>query len=143
MDAPYFYLEREKTMKTFQFKNSFEEIKINERVYKVDLSDDKVRSYQAQFVGLNEKIKELQSKDTTDMSLEEQNDYFNQSKEITKEVIESVLGKDSFDPIYEESGRSLFNMLDLLTFLSDLIGEKTKDRYENKVDKYIKNKKKK
>jgi hypothetical protein len=125
-------------MKSFDFKKSYEEIKINGEIYKVDLSDDKVKEYQKTFNKFFEESQVLQTIDSTKLSNEEQAELFDSSKRLVAETIDVLLGQNVFSLLYEQSGNSLINMIDLVTFLVDIIKNKTSELRDDVMDKYIK-----
>ena len=59
-------------MRKFEFEKSYEEIEINGKPYKVDLSDDKLKEYQIKFQQFFNEAQELQKADVEKTSLEEQ-----------------------------------------------------------------------
>lgn len=128
-------------MREFSFKKSYEEIKINGQLYKFDFSDDKLKEYQKYFNEYYQAAKKFEDVDTSNLSKEEENKYFDDSLNLVKSLVEKLLGEGTFDKTYEDSGRSLLNMVDMITFLSDVIGDKMKSVRDEKYQKYVKNKK--
>lgn len=65
---------------------------------------------------------------------------------VMKKVIESPFGEGSFEKLYEASGHSLMNMVDLLDYLVELVAEKVeqnKARATKAKEKYYSSKRKK
>ncbi|MED4447447.1 hypothetical protein [Bacillus thuringiensis] len=125
-------------MKKFEFKKTYEEVEIAGKVFRIDLNDDKVFEYQESFNKYGKEMQEDSSSDIENFSKEEQKEFFDKQLQRIKEVIEIMLGKDSFEHIYEASGRSIINLAELVTYLSDLIGEKTVNIRDEKKKKYVK-----
>ncbi|PFK54908.1 hypothetical protein [Bacillus thuringiensis] len=125
-------------MKKFEFKKTYEEVEIAEKVFRIDLNDDKVFEYQESFNKYGKEMQEDSSSDIESFGKEEQKEFFDKQLQRIKEVIEIMLGKDSFEHIYEASGRSIINLAELVTYLSDLIGEKTVNIRDEKKKKYVK-----
>lgn len=127
-------------MREFKFKKSYEEIKINEKVYRLDLADDKLTGYQSLFKKYYDKTQEMQKVDVAALDENESLEFINKSKEIVSVLLNAILGEGSFDVIYEESGRSLVNVSDLILYLMDVINERTNSVREDKHNQYLKNK---
>lgn len=130
-------------MRSFEFKKSYEEIKINGEIYKVDFSDNKVLEYQKLFrsfyatsLELNEEGKDINK------TQDQEKEYFDKSLKLVKDTLEGLLGENTFDKIYEQSGKSLINIVDLVTFLADTIQEKMTSLKDEKLEKYVGKKKK-
>jgi hypothetical protein len=129
-------------MREFSFKSTIEEFKINGEVYSIDFADDKVKEYQKTFRSFYDKAMEFQKAINKDVNTtdEEQEEMLEKSKQMTKEIIDSLLGKNKFEIIYEQSGRSLMNVLELVSFLGDVVKEKTEKLTTSHVNKYLGNK---
>lgn len=125
-------------MKKFEFKKTYEEVEIAGKVFRIDLNDDKVFEYQESFNKYGKEMQEDSSSDIESFGKEEQKEFFDKQLQRIKEVIEIMLGKDSFEHIYEASGRSIINLAELVTYLSNLIGEKTVNIRDEKKKKYVK-----
>lgn len=125
-------------MKSFDFKKSYEELKIDGEIYKIDLSDDKVKEYQRAFVDFQVKSQELQIASDKAITPELKEEFMDKSKALVGETIDLLLGGQSFDKLYESSGRSLINMIDLVLFLTEIIKSKTEELKSSTLEKYIK-----
>lgn len=125
-------------MKKFEFKKTYEEVEIAGKVFRIDLNDDKVFEYQDSFNKYGKEMQEDSGTDIESFGKEEQKAFFDKQLQRIKEVIEIMLGKDSFEHIYEASGRSIINLAELVTYLSNLIGEKTVNIRDEKKKKYVK-----
>jgi hypothetical protein len=125
-------------MKSFDFKKSYEELKIDGEIYKIDLSDDKVKEYQRAFVDFQVKSQELQIASDKAITPELKEEFMDKSKALVGETIDLLLGGQSFNKLYESSGRSLINMIDLVLFLTEIIQSKTEELKSSTLEKYIK-----
>lgn len=125
-------------MKKFEFKKTYEEVEIAGKVFRIDLNDDKVFEYQESFNKYGKEMQEDSGANIESFGKEEQKEFFDKQLQRIKEVIEIMLGKDSFEHIYEASGRSIINLAELVTYLSNLIGEKTVNIRDEKKKKYVK-----
>ena len=120
-------------VREFNFKKSYEEIKINGKVYMVDFSDEAIMNYQTSFNKFNKQKNEELSK-----LAENEAEFIEKAREITKDIIDTILGNGSFDVIYIESGKSLFNISELIEYLAEIIGEKVESVRKEKRKKYVK-----
>ena len=114
----------------FKFKKAYEEIMINDQLYTIDFSDEAIMGYQKKFNEFYQKYQALQTK-------EEQDTEFTEAKELMSEVVNAILGENKFDILYLESGKSLYNMMDLVEVLSGLIGDKVENIREKNRQKYV------
>jgi hypothetical protein len=120
-------------VKSFEFKKAYEEVKINGNVYKVELGDEKVKEYQKAFIEFSDESVALQAnKDIT------QEEAFDGAKELVKKFIDVLLGHDAFEVLYEQSGGSILNMIDLVSFLADVVKDKTQTIQSEQLNKYLK-----
>lgn len=118
-------------------------MKINGEIYKLDLSDEKVIEYQKQFSHFYDTSQLLQLEaEKEDITPEERTAFMDKSKKLVTETMDLLLGHGSFEKLYRQSGKSLLNMIDLVTFLTDVIKEKTVTLQDENVSKYLKKKKK-
>lgn len=129
------------TMRSFDFKKTYEEIKINGEVYKIDFSDAKLKEYRKSFNEFYAESQKMQSVNASELVKDDEFKQFDQATGLTKKAIDNLLGDGSFDKLYEQSGRSLFNMMDLVEFLAELVGEKTNKVRNERAHKYTKHKK--
>lgn len=125
-------------MKKFVFDKSYEEVEIAGQVYKIDMSDEKVTEYQKAFKLFYEKVQELSNTDIEKISDEEQIGILTKQKDNMKAFTEIVLGVGAFDKLYELSGRSTVNYMQLLMFISEIFEEKTNNIKADARKKYVK-----
>ncbi|MBM7585850.1 hypothetical protein JOC86_002392 [Bacillus pakistanensis] len=129
-------------MRKFEFQKAYEEIEIAGNVYRVDFSDAKIKEYQQEFFAFQDDIKKLESVDETKLSEEDQWKHFEELKTLVKKIINTVLGEDSFEPLYKAAGKSVMNMLDLVWHLAEIVNDRKTRNLEDKKSKYVKGKKK-
>ena len=125
-------------MRTFEFKKSYEEIKINDEVYKLSYNDENLLKYQKAFRQFQLDAADMQSKIDQIKTADQETEYYEQTKEMVKKTIDLMLGEGSFDKIYEQSDRSIFNMVDLLVYLGEIVEERVKTEKEERLSKYVK-----
>ncbi|WP_342045916.1 hypothetical protein [Bacillus sp. OTU530] len=125
-------------MKKFQFEKVYEEVEIGDKVYRVDFSDDKALEYRAKFNKFYKEAQELEKTDLDTLSDEEQLAIFHKNRENMKEITDVILGEGAFDELYELSGRSTANYMQLLLFLGKVVAEKTEKVKEDARKKYVK-----
>jgi hypothetical protein len=126
-------------MREFSFKSTVEEFKINGEVYSIDFADDKVKEYQKTFRAFYDKAMEMQKRIDAAKAGNGENEekLLEETKAVVKGIIDVLLGANKFEIIYEQSGRSLMNVLELVSFLSDVVKEKTDKATNSHVDKYL------
>lgn len=131
----------------FEFKKTYEEIEVGSKTYRMEFNDDKVKEYQDEFLQLKKDYEELMKVDEEEFDNEKDAlKHFDEIKEVAKRAIETLLGKDTFDEIYEESGKSIVNVYDLVWYLGEVVNERGSQNREDRRKKYLeqkKNKKKK
>jgi len=118
-------------MREFNFKKSYEEIKINGKDYTIDFSDEAILQYQKKFNVYHKKYQTLKAKE------EDSTDYYDEAKVLMTDIVDGILGEGKFDALYMESGKSLYNMSELILFLSDILGEKVESVREKNKQKYV------
>lgn len=128
-------------MKKFSFDKSYEEVKIADKVYKIDMSDDKVKDYQQALQGYHKEAEQLTSANLENATPEEQVELFNKQLGMMKVVTETILGEGTFDELYEMSGRSSRNYLKLMLFIAEVMEEKIDEVKSDALSKYLNEKK--
>ncbi len=123
-----------------EIKKAYEEVEIGTKTYRIDLSDDKVNEYQEFFVKYEKEANELENTDVTELSIEEQNTFREKTKNLTKAMINVILGEDAFEDVYEATGRSSIVMFDVISQLMDIIEERSTD-FKEKAKEYYTQKK--
>lgn len=125
----------------FEFKKTYEEIEVADKKYQIDFSDEKVKEYGRAFKKFGEDYKKLFAIDESKMSEEEALDHFEQIQNLVKEMFEVMLGKGSYDSLYEASGKSIMNMFDFIEYLGEIVIEKQSRLKVDKSAQYLRNKK--
>lgn len=128
-------------IRKFDFSKSFEEVEINGSIYKVGFNDSDVLRYTTEFDRFYVKSKEINNKDSVNMTVDEQKEMFAEMQELTKTVVEEILGKGTYKKLYEQSGESLMNILEMVEYLSDVVGDRVKQIKMDKKKKYVVDKK--
>ena len=136
----FFYILGGGDMRKFTFDKSYEEIDLEGKIYKIDMSDEAIKNYQLAMHKYHKEAQKLEKVDVSKLDFEEQKKTFNQALELQKKFIETILGKGTFDELYEKSGESSSNMVELVVFLGEIIGDKVKKLKEKQRNLYVKNK---
>ncbi|EJR42151.1 hypothetical protein IIK_05654 [Bacillus cereus VD102] len=128
----------------FNFEQTYKDVDVAGKVYRVEFNDDALVKYQKEIKRFKEESEELQTlvenyKDASDEEIEE---LMEKQKVVTKHVVETFLGKDTFEELYEKAGRSAKNLLSLVWYLNDLYVEETLKKSEKEQSKYLANLKK-
>ncbi|MED4904125.1 hypothetical protein [Parageobacillus thermoglucosidasius] len=125
-------------MRKFEFGKSYEEVEINGKPYKIDLSDDKLKEYQRKFQQFFNEAQDLQKADVEKMSLEDQEALLEKIRKIMKVITDSMLGEGTFDELFELAGRSTWNYMNLIYFLIETVNTKFEAVKEEKRKQYVK-----
>ena len=116
-------------MKKFEFKRPVEEIEIAGDIYTIDLSDVSIQTKQKRFETFQEEARKIPRDDT---------EYFDKALKLVEDTIDTIFHPGAFKVIYEKSGKSLYNMTDLVEYLADVINEKAKKQHDERVNIYLK-----
>lgn len=128
-------------MRKFEFKKAYEEIEISGDVYRIDMSDQKIKEYQVEFHEFYKDSRRFEKINVEELEVEEQAKVLDDALAMVKKITESLLGKGTFEELYKKSGKSINNMIDLIDYLADIVEQKLKSNSEKKRNKYLKHKK--
>lgn len=124
-------------MRKFEFTSPNEEVEIAGETYTIDLSDDKMLGYQRFAKKAMDSIGKTAEVDATTANMEEVEKAHTEARNFCKDYLELVLGEGSFDKLYQKAGRSLLAMSELMTFLTETMGEKASEVKEKQKSKYV------
>ncbi|MGG4042125.1 hypothetical protein [Bacillus smithii] len=127
-------------VRKIEIKKAYEEVEIGNKIYRVDLGDDKVKEYQDFFNEYQKEAEKLEKTDVTKLSPLEQDEYRKRSKELTKHTFDVILGEGAFEEIYELTGRSSIVMFDIISQVMDIINERSNEFKEKAKEYYTKKK---
>jgi hypothetical protein len=128
------------TMRKFEFKKSYEEVEVAGKTYQIDFSDEKLKTYRKEFKAFKTDYEKLLAMDESKMSEDEALDHFEQIQDLVKRMIESILGKGTYDSLYEAAGKSIMNMFDFIKYLGEMVAEKSSRNVVDKSAEYLKKK---
>lgn len=128
------------TIAKFEFKKTYKEIDINGDIYRVNFDDEAMGRYMDVATDARDEFKALESFDVENASKEELHAHRDKQKDAVKRVIEAFLGEESFDGLYELAGRSVLNLMSLVSHLIDMYEQEQGAAFEDKKAKYIKKK---
>ncbi|TBX83972.1 hypothetical protein E0M29_28165 [Bacillus cereus] len=128
----------------FEFEKTYKEVDVAGKIYKIEFNDDAITKYQKELKTFEKDFKELAAliKDYEKATDEEIDSVMEKQKEMTKHVVETFLGEDTFEELYEKAGKSVTNLMGLVNYLSDLYVEEAKGKTEQAQAKYLQNVKK-
>ena len=129
-------------LRKFEFNKSYEEFTIADKDYKMEFNDEKMVEYNKAFDKFYVESKRINEIDTKDITPKKNEEVFKEMKELTKGVINTLLYEGVYEELYEASGRSLINLIEMVEFLSEIVGEKMERIRNDKKKKYIVKKKK-
>lgn len=125
-------------MRKFEFKKSYEELEIAGKVYRMRFDDEKLLEYHEAFDEFYQDTKKMQEVETEDMEHEELLDTYKEIREMSKKILDTVLGEGAYDELYEKSGQSTMGMVDVINFVSDAVGDGMEKVRNKKKQNYIK-----
>ncbi len=128
-------------MKEIGIQRAIEEVSIDGKAYKIDLSDSKKRKYTEIYTRLQkvgkefEDVSKINDADVLKQALEDM-------KTETKAITNELLGKGAFDEIYPKTNESTENtfivLMDVMTYIREKQEELYKEKFEKKKAKYVK-----
>lgn len=128
----------------FEFEKTYKEVDVAGKVYQVEFNDEAINKYQKSLKSFEKKTKEVQGliPDYEKATDEEFDNVMNKQKELVKHVVETFLGENTFDELYEKAGKSIGNLMSLVDYLNNLYIEEAKEKAEKAQAKYLANIKK-
>lgn len=128
----------------FEFEKTYKEVDVAGKVYQVEFNDEAINKYQKSLKSFEKKTKEVQDliPDYDKATDEEIDNVMNKQKELVKHVVETFLGENTFDELYEKAGKSIGNLISLVDYLNNLYIEEAKRKAEQAQAKYLANMKK-
>ena len=128
------------TVKKFTFGSVIEEVEIGNKQYVVDFSDTAVEKRDEVLHKWHKEYAAFANTDIDSLDINDQRLKLSSLRENMKEFIESVLGEGVFAELYELSGKSTTNLLELALFLMEFIAEKSNKSADTLRSKYTKKK---
>lgn len=128
----------------FEFEKTYKEVDVAGKVYQVEFNDEAINKYQKSLKSFEKKTKEVKDliPDYEKATDEEFDNVMNKQKELVKHVVETFLGENTFDELYEKAGKSIGNLMSLVDYLNNLYIEEAKEKAEKAQAKYLANIKK-
>lgn len=117
-----------------ELQKTYEEFEVGGNVYRMDLHDDKVVYYLKsirKFEVAHANIIEKQNQDPENLE-----EVVEESKVLCKDAIELFLGAGTFDQIYLDVGKSLYNLLILLDAIKEVIEKNHGEVKKKTIEKY-------
>jgi len=124
------------TVKKFEFKQTYQEIEVAGKVYKVYFDDNQMKKYRDLYNKFNAIVKKTEGVNVEDLTDEQQDEYETEQRNTIKEFVDNTLGEDSFDELYEASGKSTYNMAELVYYIMQISEEYIGEKQEVKKDKH-------
>lgn len=124
------------TVKKFEFKQTYQEIEVAGKVYKVYFDDNQMKKYRDLYNKFNAVVKKTEGVNVEDLTNEQQDEYETEQRNTIKEFVDNTLGEGSFDELYEASGKSTYNMAELVYYIMQISEEYIGEKQEVKKDKH-------
>lgn len=109
-------------VRKFEFKKSYEEIEIAGKVYHLDLDDESLLSHKASMESYGKKMTDLSTKEIPEEEI------FGMTKDLAKGLLDELFGQGSYETLYAAAGKSLFNLIDLIEFIGDIVRDKVSEK---------------
>lgn len=126
------------TVKKFTFGKVVEPVEIGSKKYEVDFSDTAIEKRDEVLTEWQKEYAEFTDLDIEKLDINDQRMKLSHLREIMREFVETVLGENTFDELYEMSGKSTINLLELVQFLMEFIAEKSNKSADAVRSKYVK-----
>lgn len=122
----------------FDFGQTYKEIEIGDKTYKMDMNDDAQDRIGALIAEAQELAKKAQDQDTEKMSVDELQALREEQKDLGIKLVDAFLGEGTGEELYEVAGRSTVNMMKLVRKLQELFEEFMGESYEQEKKKFVK-----
>ncbi|MDX6157123.1 phage tail assembly chaperone [Bacillus subtilis] len=122
-------------VRKIEIKKSYEEVEIGDSIYKIPFDDDSLKKYESfskEYYAAVKKLEKVNVNNASDKQLEQ---LELENERLTKQAIEMFLGEGTYSHIYEQAGRSVFVVAEIVFSLLEVVEEKFKD-FQNRGKKY-------
>lgn len=126
------------TVKKFTFGKVVEPVEIGDKKYEVDFSDAAVEKREEVLIKWQQEYAEFVGVDIEKLDINDQRLKLSNLRESMRSYVEVILGENTFDELYEMSGKSTVNLLELVNFLTEFIAEKSNKTADAVRSKYVK-----
>ena len=135
--------EQKKTVarKAFEFTKSYETVDIAGKEYKIEFNDEKVLQYTKSFDKFHTETQKIDSVDVKSLTVAKQEELFYTMQGLVKSITEELLGEGTYAELYELSGKSVIGMIDVVMYLSEVVGDRMTQIRDEKKSKYTAKKK--
>lgn len=124
-------------MRKFEFKNSYEEIQVGDKVYQLSLKDEDRKQYSSQLEKLYTLLNTINATDTESLSNQQTDNMSEEFKVLTLETLDVLFGENAGEDLYKASDDQTEELLPLIFVVAEIIQE----RREEKFNKYTRKKK--
>ncbi|UTI41123.1 hypothetical protein [Niallia sp. RD1] len=104
-----------------QVEKVTEEVEIGSSVYTLDLSDEKIEEKLSFYDKFKNKVDKYEGVDIATVDAETRKEIMDDRKETVKEMLESLLGEGTFESVYNDVGRSIVVMSNVIVQLTDVM----------------------
>lgn len=120
-------------VKRFEFKKAYETIEAGDHTFIIDMSDEAIKKYSEKFTDFDKKVKKI---NVNKLSHDEQHQEL---MKIVRDSIDSIIGTGKFDMLYQETGKSIFTMMDFALYLAEVTTNAIQSNKNNEaINKYVK-----
>ncbi|AGE62463.1 hypothetical protein DIC78_15880 [Bacillus halotolerans] len=122
-------------VRKIEIKKSYEEVEIGDSIYQIPFDDDSLKKYESfskEYYAAVKKLEKVNVNNASDKQLEQ---LELENERLTKQAIEMFLGEGTYSHIYEQAGRSVFVVAEIVFSLLEVVEEKFQD-FQNRGKKY-------
>lgn len=125
-------------------KNTDKEIEINGELFTIPMDDESKAKHiiATKKFGLASQEVATSNENLLDMSDEEIQNLATKQREMMKDLIEAILGKNTFAKMYKLAGKSAIKLMPLAQELLRLVADVDEETYQANLNKYLQNGKK-
>lgn len=122
-------------VRKIEIKKSYEEVEIGDSVYQIPFDDDSLKKYESFSKEYYTAVKKLEKVNVNNASDKQLEQLELENERLTKQAIEMFLGEGTYSHIYEQAGRSVFVVAEIVFSLLEVVEEKFQD-FQNRGKKY-------
>jgi uncharacterized membrane protein len=119
--------------RSFEFKKSYEEVKIAGEQFKISMKDEDRKRYAEQLEKFHVVVKEIESVDPKEIDFKQSQVYEEKMKEMALETLDVVFGEGTGDKLYGLAEEQTEELIPLVFLVAEILNE----RREEKLQKYV------
>lgn len=113
-----------------QVNKAVEEFDIAGKIYQMDMSDDAIKRWRAEWIQFEKEANALAEKQDSEETEDE-------AKELLARLYDLFLGNGSFEKVFNDTGRSSLVVTDILKQIMDVVELKYRAKSDENKAKYL------